>query len=327
MKKYISCKSPSKLNLFLNIKGKREDGFHDIETVLEKIPVFDKVTLTVEDIPKEKEDSLTKINVEMHGSPIHSPIPDRKNPIPEGKNNTAFKAASIFVDKFDINNKNIDIKILKKIPTGAGLGGASSNAAVVLKLLDRLFNTNLSPQEISSMGKDIGSDVPFFLRECNFGFGSEKGDKIEDINSDLRFWHLLIYPGEKISTPVAYRWFDEYSNTLTKNRLNVKLFTRAIVNNHVENIDGNLYNSFERIIYKKSILLSKIRKKLLNFEFRNTLLTGSGSVIYSLFFSKDEAEKAKQELDSKSEFPYFVYGPIRTMDKSKCKFNYLVCEE
>lgn len=314
MKKYISCRSPSKLNLFLNIKGKREDGFHNIETVLEKIPVYDKITLEVNNPPGDMDSSSDQINVEVQGTLI-----------PQGKNNTAFKVASIFVSEMGIKEK-IKIKIFKNIPVRSGMGGASSNAAMVLRLLDRLFETELSHEKIISLGKQLGTDAPFFLKEYNFGFGKGKGDEIEKLSSDLTLWHLLAYPKTEISTPLAYKWFDEIGNTLTKNEVNVKLLICGIVNNNAKKLDGNLYNSFEKVIYKKNKLLSKIRDKLIQFDFRNTLLTGSGSTIYSLFFSKEEAIKAKKELDFGPNFPCSLYGPIRTIDRDECKFNSLICD-
>jgi len=293
MNDFILGKSPAKLNLFLKVKDKRPDGFHNIETVFEKISLFDDVYIYPKPAPQ-------KIEVKCNYPGL-----------PQDKNNIAYKAARIFLDKMNIKD-SVQIRILKRIPPSSGMGGGSSNAAVVLKLLDSLFKTNLSDDEFVEIGERIGSDVPFFLKDCNFALGTLKGNKITKINTSLSLWHLLIYPDIEISTSLAYQLFDKDTNSLTKAEVDVKLLIQTLEAEDAEGVSKKVYNSFEYTIFRRFKNLEKIKNKLLDLGATSALLTGSGSTIYGNFFSRKEALNIKHKLGSNSSFPYVVQGPIRT---------------
>lgn len=303
----ISCKSPAKLNFFLNITGKREDGFHDIETIFEKISLFDNVCVSIKPSqlypPLKKRSISNRIEVKCSGIDV-----------PLDQENIAYKASLAFMSKMDIR-KGIRIYISKRIPSGSGMGGGSSNAATILKLLNSLFKTNLTKDELILIGKELGSDVPFFIEDYNFGFGSGRGDKVAKINTNLSFWHLLIHPMIKISTSTAYQLFDQETNTLTKEEVDVKLLIHALEEGNIEKLSEKMYNSFEYVIFKKFKKLFKIKNKLLDLGSIGALLTGSGTTVYGIFFSRKEAIKAKQKLKLNNNFPYLVQGPIRTLGK------------
>lgn len=304
MTDFISCKSPAKLNLFLKIKGKRCDGFHEVETVLEKISLFDDIHIYIK--PSQGDRAYSdRIKIGCHGFNV-----------PQDKTNIVYKAAKLFMSSTGIY-KEIQIYIYKRIPPGSGMGGASSNAAMVLRALNYLLNTNLTQERLLLMGEELGADVPFFLKDYNFGLGTAKGEKITKINTNLLFWHLIIYPRIKISTSEAYSLFDEKGNSLTKDEVDVKLLTRALEEDKVEKVSERLYNSFEDIIYKKFKYLLKIKNKLLDSNARGALLSGSGANIYGLFFSKKEAIEAEKKLNSSNSFSYFVQGPIRTLAEDR----------
>lgn len=292
MSDFISSKSPAKLNFFLNIKKKKSDGFHEIDTILEKISLFDDIKISV---------ISAGINIKTEGFKI-----------PEDDSNIAYKAADLFVSETNIR-KGVEIYIKKRIPPGGGLGGGSGNAALVLKLMNNLFEVGLGKKDLIAMAKKIGTDVPFFICDYAFAIGSDKGDEIKEINTDLLFWHLLINPGLKISTSKAYKLFDsKYSNILTKNIHDVRLLIQDLEYNKADKVCGKMYNSFERPIFTKLKKLLTIKKELLKAGAKNALLTGSGSNIYGVFLEKKGAIEAEKKLSKDKKFPYVVYGPFQT---------------
>jgi len=305
----IFHKSPAKLNLFLNIKSKRADGFHNIETVFEKISLFDDIKIFL--VPSSKftnrnKTDLEDINIECKGIEI---------PVKKDEDNIIYKAAKLFMSDISVKKK-IKIQIFKRIPPGSGLGGGSSNAATVLKSLNSLFKANFSKDKLMMLGGKIGMDVPFFIENYNFGFGTGRGEKITKIKTKLEFWHLLIYPEINISTAQAYKLFNGMNNGLTKKEVNVKLLIQALKQDNIEKVSEGLYNIFEDIIFKKFEYILKIKNKLLDLNAKGTLLTGSGSAVYGVFLLKKEAIKAKQKLKTNNNFPYTIQGPIRTLNKN-----------
>ncbi len=293
MKDSIFAKTPAKLNLFLKIIDKRKDGFHNLETVFEKVSLFDDIYI-----------SLKSFGIEVISEGFK---------VPQNSKNIVYKAAELFVSKLSIH-RGIKINIKKRIPPGSGMGGGSSDAACILKMLNNLFDTNLSREELFHMGKSLGADVGFFLKDYAFALGKGKGDIIRKVNTDLSFWHLMVKPSFDICTTYAYSlWDKENSNVLTKNKVGVKLLIQALENNEIEKVYRKLYNSFEHILFKKFIDLSKIKKKLLDLGAKNVLLTGSGSIIYGIFSDEEEVVLTKNKLEKDKNFPYAIQVPVQTV--------------
>ena len=186
--------SYAKLNLYLEVLKQRKDHYHNIKTIFERIDLCDKIVL------KARRDK--KINFTCN-------LPR----VPTGQSNLAYRSAKLLQETFNID-EGVDIKIIKRIPVAAGLGGGSSNAACVLIGLNGLWKLNLSKNKLVQLARKIGSDVPFFIYNCSFAKGEARGDRIRPLRvfNNLRLWHILVVPKVKVSTPFIYERWDAECN-------------------------------------------------------------------------------------------------------------------
>src|ERR1700724_3137836 len=174
--------APAKINLSLKILGRRNDGFHEIETLISPISLADK------------------IDIEPQSRWIDFSCDDPT--LPGGDENLAVRAAKVFFEKTKIA-RGIGIKLHKKIPHGAGLGGGSSDAAATLRALNQLFETRLSPEELPELGSAIGSEVPFFLFE-SAALCTGHGEIVQPTQLKKKLSILLLKPGFSVATAWAY---------------------------------------------------------------------------------------------------------------------------
>ncbi len=199
MMETLHSESPAKVNLRLEILKKREDGYHELRTVLQKINLHDLLHFSLK---KEKGISITT---------------DHPN-LPVGKGNLAYQAVQSILKKSDYKG-GVLINIKKRIPLGAGLGGGSSNAATALKAMNQLLKIDLPKKELMRMGLEIGADVPFFFLE-GAAIASGIGEKLKKIELP-ELWYVLIYPNFEVSTRWAYQ-----NSRLTKKKYRFKIHAR-----------------------------------------------------------------------------------------------------
>lgn len=185
MAESIHLKSLAKVNLRLEILRKREDGYHEIRTIFQKISLYDTLHFSLK---------------RRRGVRITTDHPC----LPTGKRNLVYQAVRSILERSDYRG-GIDVEIEKRIPLGAGLGGGSSNAATALKALNQLLKINLTKKELMEMGAGIGADVPFFLFEGS-AIGSGVGERLRKITLPT-LWFILIYPNFEVSTRWAYQNF------------------------------------------------------------------------------------------------------------------------
>ena len=164
--------APAKVNLHLSVLEKRLDSFHNIETVFEKINLQDKIEIC--SLPNGKIKILSD-----------------NSKIPLDKDSLIYRTADLFKNKFNIS-KGVEVKIFKKIPIAAGLGGGSSDAASILLGLTKLWKISLDSRELLGIASKLGADVPFFLGKTSFAKAEERGDKITPLDWRIKLWHLLI---------------------------------------------------------------------------------------------------------------------------------------
>ena len=254
----ISVKAPAKINLYLRVFGKRDDGFHEIETLMQAIDLYDEISL-------EKSDILEL---------------SCNNPsIPKDKSNIALKAAILLQEKFHF--PGVRIKLSKKIPAGAGLGGGSSDAAFVIRGLCKLYGIKTTMEEMVSLAAKIGSDVPFFLTEGQ-ALATGRGDILRPIQLPLDYSILLVIPSVSISTAEIYGALKidltaHYDDFLLERKIDL---SRLIV------LANNFGNDLERLAISKFPELGEIKRSLLGTGAFHSSMSGSGSVFYGLF-SKD----------------------------------------
>jgi 4-diphosphocytidyl-2-C-methyl-D-erythritol kinase len=240
----INLTSSAKVNLFLELLCKRDDGYFQIETVLQEIDLQDTLFI------KDKKDGKIKVEV----SPSLN-IPQEEN--------IAYKAAKLIRNKAAKPDKGADIFIEKKIPVGRGLGGGSSNAAVVLTGLNKLWQLGFSPEELADLGKELGMDVPFFIYGgTSLGIG--RGEIITPLPNFAGLKILVAWPDFPVSTAQIYKeaafcLTDEGQTGLTKKTRSVKLLIEALKTNNFEGVKTNFFNRLEDVAFQKYPLLSQLK--------------------------------------------------------------------
>ena len=271
----ISLKAPAKINLFLEILGKRNDGYHEIETVMQEIDLVDN--LQFEEI---QEGVKLKCN--------------DKN-IPSDENNLVCKAANLILNECGIK-KGVLISLEKNIPVGAGLGGGSSDAAATLKALNILWKIGLNDAELMEFAAKLGSDIPFFIKGKT-SLCSGRGEKITPIEVKSEMNYLVIFPHVNISTTTIYR---NLKIDLTKKIIDVSSFLDALKHRKLADISKLLYNRLEEVIFATYPDLLDVKSALDHFDFCGLSVSGSGSAFFGLCKDKQQAEAIKSKIELSS---------------------------
>lgn len=263
----ITLLSPAKINLTLEVIRKRQDGYHDIRSIVQPINLFDEVRIEV-----EKGDGIT---LESTGIEI-----------PRGKENLAWRAAEVFLKECGISLK-IRIFIKKRIPVGAGLGGGSGNAAAVLVGINRITN-KFSEDDLIRFSSKIGADVPLFIH-CRSSIIEGIGDKVTLISSFPLFYYVLLNPGFEVSTKRIYELWDEAfkEEGLIRDGIEhkISLFRRG---------EFPLINDLEKLAIAIYPEIKNLREKLISMDVEAVSMTGSGPTVFGLF---NDEKKAKMIYD------------------------------
>ena len=270
----INEKAYAKINLFLDVVGKAPDGYHEIVSVMHSVSLCDEVSLSVERA------SYSCITLSVRGEDV-----------PNDERNLAYIAAEAFLEKTGIA-ATVDITLEKQIPTKAGLGGGSSDAAAVLRALNLALGSPLTTAELCELGAEIGADVPFCIvggtRLCR-----GRGEKMSAYPMDDLT--LVIVPplSEGVETPRAYRMLDEAFDDF-KNESSA--LHEALFDFFVEDPVDGMYNVFESVVLPNAPAVDEARTALLGAGAAGAMMTGSGSAVFGIFQSKEEAESAAKEL-------------------------------
>ena len=270
--KQIKLLSPAKINLFLQVTGKRADGYHNLFTLMCCISLYDTVSI---------EFGVDKTSVVCNS-----------HKVPEDDSNLAVIAANIFFKKL---NKNANIKIIidKKIPVAAGLGGGSSNAASILSGLNHYYGNPFSMDELISMGLSIGADVPFFIFQKP-ALASGIGEKLEPYQKLEPFKILLIYPGFSVSTSDTYKNFNL---GLTKYKKKLK---KVLLHKQTFKVDQHLCNDLETVTASRYPDIIKAKEVLMYYDAKGALMSGSGPTVFGLFSDSGKAQKAQHIISKKN---------------------------
>lgn len=266
-KSLVKLKSFSKINLGLWIKEKRVDGFHEIETIfLENENLYDDILIEF------NEDKNLSVKVNFDQSELNNLIPN--------EHNLAYKAAKVFCERLELNG-NCTIKINKKIPIEAGLGGGSSNAAAVLKGLNEIFEYPLREKELLHLASILGSDVPFFIigRTC---LATGRGEILKLVENNLDLNIKVIKPDNvSISTKWAYEALDS-REFITDRSEQIKNLLLALKTGDSELLFKNIFNDFEIVAFTSFPELIKLRQKLSDEGFKAVGLCGSGAAVFGV---------------------------------------------
>ena len=256
--------SPAKINLFLQVVGKRSDNYHDLFTLMCCISLYDSIDFVFD---------TSDISV----SCSHPQVP-------ENESNLVYKAADLFYKKLG-KPGGVGISIDKKIPVGAGLGGGSSNAAAVLCELNRYFHSPFSQEMLRYMGREIGADVPFFITgEPAIATGI--GDRLKPFHGMDRYYVVLINPGFSVSTADVYK---NLNLGLTKCE---KIIKKIPFDGSPINICELLCNDLETVTANMHPDIDSAKALLMRLGAEGALMTGSGPTIFGLFSDADQARYA-----------------------------------
>ncbi len=280
----IVIKSPAKINLGLGIIGKRDDGFHDIETIFQKVSIFDRLIF----------------------KPRHSGIffeTNQKN-LPSDETNLVVRAAKL-LQKETGTKKGAEMFLEKNIPISAGLGGGSSNAASTLMGLNRLWELNLKVNYLIKLAIRLGSDVPFFLSEPT-ALGTGRGEILTPIENNMKIFLLVIFPNISISASSAYKGL---SLGLTSKPKDISILRSLLAKGNIADLGANLYNDLENVVCKRYPILVEIKKKLIDSGAVGALVSGSGSSVFGLFSHSEAAGKAAAKLE-KNDWQFFLAETI-----------------
>ncbi|MDP3729924.1 MAG: 4-(cytidine 5'-diphospho)-2-C-methyl-D-erythritol kinase [Candidatus Omnitrophota bacterium] len=268
----IIVKAPAKVNLFLKVLGKRKDSYHNIITIFERISLADTI-------------KVFKISA---GIIVKSDKFITQNP----KDNLVYKAAKLILECGKIKS-GVKIEIKKKIPVTAGLGGGSSDAAAVLRGMNKLFRLRLSDNSLLNMAKSLGADVPFFVLDTAFAIGRGRGDELEVIKPGKRFWHLIIKPGNKTSTKSIYEAFDKIPKHLTPGRESAKIQIPSKFRIDYKQAESILHNDLEIAVSSKKGVTGRILKSLAQLLGKKAIVSGSGPSLFCLYRTRREALDAR----------------------------------
>ena len=281
MTPYISFKTPAKVNFGLHILGKREDGFHELETLFQMVNWCDEI----------------KIECLSRGLELVCNQPD----IPTDKGNLVIRAAHILQTRYPDRCKGARIHLNKNIPHGAGLGGGSGNAAGVLLGLNFLWGLKLKREDLILVASELGSDVPFFLfSPCAIGRG--RGEILEPVKNSIRFYVLMVYPGFAVPTASVY---GNLKLKLTKRENNISILKNFLLQSEYAQMGASWFNDLEPIVFKQHPWLSEIKKKMLTLGAKGALLSGSGSTVFGIFDNPEIAKNAYTRLE-RGDFRLFL---------------------
>ena len=264
----------AKLNLTLDILGALPGGYHELCSVMQSVSLADILTVTAESGSGQIE------------------VTTDKSYLPIGEKNLAGRAARVFLNEADIKDRDIRIDITKNIPVGAGLGGGSSDAAAVLRGMNRLFGSPFSREKLEEMGAAVGSDVPFCVR-CGTVLAGGRGELMRDIPPFNGGAFVLCKPDFSVSTAQLFKMADERE---IKVRPDTDGLITALESNNVRGVAARLYNVFEEVMVRGRAEVKEIRGELFDNGALGASMSGTGPTVFGVFPDLASAERAAENM-------------------------------
>lgn len=271
----------AKVNLYLDVLSKRDDGFHEVKTVMHTVSLCDEVTVSV----RSSDRPTVKLSVVGHPK------------LPTDSRNLAYRAAELFLEATLIRAE-IHIKLIKRIPVAAGLAGGSTDAAAVLRALNRAFKRPLTEKRLLTLAAELGSDVPYcLLGGTALCYG--RGERIERLPERLHLNVVVAVSDEHVSTPWAYAELDRvYSDFKVVRDDDPESKYEAVIRSirTGDTSEIQLFNVFENAILPSYNGAEMLKAKILELGATHALMSGSGPSVYGIFAEKASAESAKDTL-------------------------------
>lgn len=282
----LTLPSFAKVNLHLRVLGKREDGFHEIFTVFQSVSLSDVLMFT----PR------------VSGIRFYCDDPA----VPVDGSNLMIKAADAFSERYGIK-RGAEIRLKKAIPLGGGLGGGSSNAAVTLIGLSRLWGIDASVSDLGALAEMLGSDVPFFLHGGTM-IGTGRGADLEPAADILAGPMLIVTPGIHVSTKDAYAALN--AQNLTKSEVNRILRVCRSEAGSPDLLHSAMVNDFETVVFAAYPEIERIKQTLIGLGAERAMLSGSGASVFGIFEKEETRQTALKALDNEVNWRKFAVAAV-----------------
>jgi len=269
----LTLNAPAKVNYLLDVIRRRPDGYHELRMIMQRVNLCDDISLTLTDLP------VISVTCDAGG-------------VPDGPGNIAWKAAKVMLE-LSGRGCGVSIRITKRIPVAAGLGGGSSDAATVLMGMNDLLGLGLECQGLMELGLKLGADVPFFIfKETALAEGV--GEKLTPMPAMPQAWILLVNPGVHVSTAWVYRSLE-----LTKERI---LASIPMTFRTVNDIAAIFSNDLETVTIPAFPVIDEIKKRMMKLGAAASMMSGSGPTVFGLFADKGSAENACEQFSENTEW-------------------------
>ena len=268
----MKIKAYAKINISLDIVGKREsDGYHLLKMIMKNIDLYDEIY-----IEKEKEDITISCN---------------KSYVPTDSRNLAYKAASLFKETYNIED-GVHIDIVKNIPVSAGLAGGSTDAAAVLKLMNKIFKVNASNKELMALGLKLGADIPYCINGGT-ALCEGIGEKITTLAPFKDKILVLVKPSFGVSTKEVYKAFN-----LDRVRVHPKTenLIEAMEQDNLYYVANNMKNLLENVTLRKHNILIKIKEDMNRYGAVGSMMSGSGPSVFAFFDDMLKAQRCYEKM-------------------------------
>ena len=294
MRDTVTLKALAKINLGLDVLGKRDNGYHDVRMVMQTIYLYDNVT-----IEKRPESGIT-VETNLFYLPVD-------------EHNIAYKAAKLLIEEFGIT-EGVHITLQKHIPVAAGMAGGSSNAAAVLVGMNRLFSLGLAQQELMERGVLLGADVPYCVMR-----GTVLAEGIGEILTPLsplpKCYVLIAKPSISVSTKTVYEKLD--AKEITEHP-NIEGLLEGLGNGDIEKVAASMGNVLESVTIEDYPIIEKIKDAMKEAGALNAMMSGSGPTVFGIFKERRAAREAGQRIKAmhldKQIYVANVHNTRRTKD-------------
>lgn len=270
----MKIKAYAKINISLDIVGKRTDGYHLLRMIMQSVDLYDEIT-----IEKQHGDICITCN---------------KPYVPTDERNLAYKAAKLFMDTFNIKS-GVRIDIKKNIPVAAGMAGGSTDCAAVLKIMNKLFEVNVSDEKLMELGLKLGADVPYCITGGT-ALCEGVGEEITKLKSFKDKILVVVKPPFGVSTKGAYQGFDI---NRVRNHPNTEALIEAMKNDDLEFVSNNMKNLLENVTLRKHRVLISIKEELRSLGALGAMMSGSGPTVFAFFDDMLKAQMAFEKMKLK----------------------------
>lgn len=267
----MRTKAYAKINILLDVVGKKENGYHLLEMIMQSIDLYDVI-----DVNKIEKGIKISCN---------------KSYIPINNKNIAYKAAELFINTYEIK-EGVSINIYKNIPTSAGLGGGSADGAAVLKAMRTIFNVNVTDKELEELGAKIGADVPFCINGGT-AFCEGIGEVITPIRKFKDKILVVVKPKFGVSTKWVYSEYDKLSDV---KKPKTEKILDAVKNDKIKAVSAEMANVLEDVTISKYGIIDRIKKDMIKIGALGAMMSGSGPSVFAFFEDSLSAQRCFEKM-------------------------------